>query len=80
MKLPRDISGSQLARALGALGYVIKRQTGSHMRLTTEQNGMHHVTIPAHSPIRIGTFAAILDEVAGHFEITRAELIDQLFG
>jgi predicted RNA binding protein YcfA (HicA-like mRNA interferase family) len=80
VRLPRDISGSQLAQALGTLGYAVKRQTGSHMRLTTEQNGVHHITVPAHSPIRVGTLASILDEVAGHFEITRAELIDQLFG
>ena len=35
MKLPRDISGADLARALTSLGYAVTRQTGSHMRLST---------------------------------------------
>jgi predicted RNA binding protein YcfA (HicA-like mRNA interferase family) len=31
MKLPRDVSGADLAKRLGRLGYEITRQTGSHM-------------------------------------------------
>jgi predicted RNA binding protein YcfA (HicA-like mRNA interferase family) len=46
MRLPRNISGQDLARRLSALGYEITRQTGSHMRLTTQEHGEHHVTIP----------------------------------
>lgn len=34
MKLPRDLSGEVLAKALEKLGYIIDRQTGSHIRLT----------------------------------------------
>ncbi len=34
MKLPRDISGIELAKALARVGYVTTRQTGSHVRLT----------------------------------------------
>ena len=79
MRLPRDISGEQLARNLKALGYSITRQTGSHMRLTTTQRGEHHVTIPNHDPLRIGTLAGIIADVAGHFEITRDELVVRLF-
>ena len=37
MKLPRNVSGEQLAKALKVLGYEITRQTGSHFRLTTIQ-------------------------------------------
>ena len=36
MKLPRDISGVELAKALERLGYRITRQTGSHLRLTLD--------------------------------------------
>lgn len=79
MRLPRDISGKDLARNLRALGYTITRQTGSHMRLTTTQGGEHHVTIPDHDPLRIGTLAGILGDVAEHFEMTRDELIEKLF-
>jgi hypothetical protein len=28
---------------------------GSHLRLTTDQNGQHHITIPNHDPLKIGT-------------------------
>ena len=35
MRLPRDLSGNDLAQALRKLGYQVTRQTGSHIRLTT---------------------------------------------
>ena len=35
MRLPRDVSGTDLAKVLQAYGYRVTRQTGSHMRLTT---------------------------------------------
>ena len=35
MKLPRDITGNDLAKALDTLGYRVTRQTGSHIRLST---------------------------------------------
>jgi len=78
MKLPRAVSGDALAKALKALGYQITRQTGSHMRLTTTESGEHHVTIPRHDPLRIGTFASILDDVAAHFSLSRDELLDRI--
>jgi len=34
MKLPRDISGNELAALLQKFGYKITRQSGSHLRLT----------------------------------------------
>lgn len=80
MRLPRDLSGPDLARALRPLGYRITRQTGSHLRLTTTQGGEHHVTIPDHDPLRVGTLAAILAEVARHAGSTREQLAEQLFG
>ena len=80
MRLPRDLSGKELAQALRALGYQVTRQTGSHMRLTTLEYGEHHITIPQHNPLRVGTLAAILADVAAHFELSRDELLDRLFG
>ena len=44
-RLPRDVSGAQLARRLEKYGYRITGQTGSHIRLTTQMNGEHHVTL-----------------------------------
>ena len=80
MRLPRDLSGSDLAQILGNLGYSITRQTGSHLRLTTQQHGEHHLTIPQHDPLRVGTLSAILADVADHFKITREQLLNRLFG
>lgn len=79
MKLPRDLSGEALVTALSKLGYVVDRQTGSHIRLTTKENGEHHLTIPNHSPIKIGTLSAILRDVEEHFNLTRDECVTQLF-
>ena len=79
MKLPRDISGSSLIKSCENLGYIVTRQTGSHIRLTTEQKGQHHITIPNHNPIRIGTLSSILGEIAEHFKTSKEEIINQLF-
>ena len=59
------------ADALRVLGYVVTRQRGDHLRLTTQQEGEHHVSIPLHDPLRIGTFAGILSDVAAHFSLSR---------
>lgn len=79
MKLPRDLSGADLVKALEKLGYEVTRQTGSHIRLTTTENGEHYLTVPAHNPIKIGTLNAILKDVANHFELDREVLLEQLF-
>ena len=80
MKLPRDLSGVELARVLSEIGYRISRQTGSHIRLTLEIPTQHHLTVPAHDPLKVGTLSAILAEVAGHLKISREDLLQQLFG
>ena len=80
MRLPRDISGKDLIKLLKPLGYEVTRQTGSHIRLTTAKNGEHHITIPNHDPLKIGTLAAILSDIAVHFNKSKDELINELFG
>jgi predicted RNA binding protein YcfA (HicA-like mRNA interferase family) len=80
MRIPRDLSGPDLIRALGKLGYVVTRQSGSHVRLTTADRGEHRVTVPIHDPLRIGTLAAILAAVAAHQGISRDELLNRLLG
>lgn len=79
MRIPRDLSGSDLVRKLARLGYLATRQTGSHVRLTTQTAGEHHITIPNHDPLRMGTLAAILSAVATHHGLTREELLEKLF-
>ena len=78
MKTPRDLSGAELAKALRKLGYTITRQTGSHLRITTQEGGEHHEVIPNHSPIKIGTLKSILRNVATHHRTTVAELLARL--
>lgn len=80
MRLPRDVSGVDLARLLGRLGYSITRQTGSHLRLTCADPPQHHITIPAHDALRVGTLAAILQAVATRHGLTRDALVEKLFG
>ena len=79
MKLPRDITGTELAKMLVKLGYRITRQSGSHLRLSTVESGGHHITIPAHNPLKIGTLAAILAGIESHHKLTREELLRRLF-
>lgn len=80
MKLPRDLSGQDLVKILGKIGYKVTHQTGSHIRLTTQEQGEHHITIPAHNPLKVGTLNAILREIGNHFKLSRDELLNQLFG
>ena len=79
MRVPRDLTGRDLIRRLEKLGYAETRQAGSHVRLTTQERGEHHVTVPNHDPLRIGTLSAILSGVAAHVGITRDELLARLF-
>lgn len=44
------------------------------------RQGEHHITIPAHAQLRVGTLAAILGEVARHAGLERSELAESLFG
>ena len=80
MKLPRNLTGAQLIKALGQLGYQPTRQAGSHVRLTCSLPKEHHLTVPLHDPLRIGTLAAILAEVAAQHGMSREALADRLFG
>jgi predicted RNA binding protein YcfA (HicA-like mRNA interferase family) len=78
MRIPRDLSGADLAKALRRIGYEVTRQTGSHARLTYAGNPQHHVTVPMHSELRVGTLAAILDDVAGARKMTRDALLETI--
>jgi predicted RNA binding protein YcfA (HicA-like mRNA interferase family) len=80
VRLPRDVSGRDLARRLEVYGYSITRQTGSHLRLTTVQSGEHHLTMPDHPALRVGTLSAIIGEVAAHFALEKHQVTERLFG
>ena len=80
MKLPRDLSGRDLVKALGKFGYAVTRQKGAHIRMTTQRAGQHHVTIPDHDVLKIGTLADILADVGEHVGMDRESLLKALFG
>jgi predicted RNA binding protein YcfA (HicA-like mRNA interferase family) len=68
-----------VARALRLLGYERVRREGSHIRLTTQVNGTHHVTVPNHTPLKVGTLlGGVLKPVAAHHRLTVVELLAKL--
>jgi hypothetical protein len=44
----------------------------------TQLNGQHHETIPNHSPIKVGTLAHILQNIARHHNVTVEDLLLKL--
>lgn len=79
MRLPRDWSGDELIRRLRKFDYEPTRQTGSHVRLTRRvKRDEHHITIPRHATLRMGTLNRILNDVAEHLEISKDELLQRL--
>ena len=79
-RLPRDVSGAEIVRLLEAFGYTVTRQKGSHIRLTTQEGGEHHVTVPNHDCLRTGTLSCILKDVAEHAGLSRDEVVERVFG
>ena len=56
MKLPRDLSGRELAERLQrAFGYQGVHQVGSHMALQSPSPQPHRVAVPDHKVLRVGT-------------------------
>ena len=79
MKIPREVKGADLVRALRALGYGHPRQEGSHIRISTAVNGPHHITVPNHRALKIGTLmGGVLKPVAAHHKLTIEELLEKL--
>jgi predicted RNA binding protein YcfA (HicA-like mRNA interferase family) len=57
-KLP-DVSGKEARRALERLGFVFKRQRGSHVIL---RRGNRGCVVPMHREINRGTLKGILEQ------------------
>ena len=58
-KLPTDISGRDAPTALERVGFVFRRQKGSHMILRREQP-YARVVVPDHRTLRPGTLRRII--------------------
>ena len=49
------------------------------MRLThQDEHGEHHITVPRHAALRIGTLNRILNDVAQHVGLSKDELLRRL--
>ena len=77
-KLPRDVKGERLVRALERIGYRVVRQTSSHVRMKGGPGGQHPITVPLHNPVKVGTLNGILDDVIAQTGVTREELLQAL--
>jgi len=80
VKVPRDLSRQDLARRFERCGYRVTRQVGSHIRLSREGDPTHHLTIPAHAALEVGTLSDILGAVGRNLGKSREELLEELFG
>lgn len=80
MRIPRDLSGKELVRAIEKFGYEQVRQKGSHVFLTKTISVEHHIAIPLHDPLKIGTLSGILSDIAHHHNVSRQQLQEILFG
>lgn len=79
MKVPRDLSGVELAHALCRdWGYRQVHQEGSHIILQTETPGHQRLSVPNHAPLRVGTLNGIVRAVAAHKGVDRQVLLDSL--
>lgn len=79
MKSLHNVSAQELIKSLNVLGYEITRQTGSHIRLSSHMLGEHHITIPNHNPLKVGTLSAILADIAMHHKVSKADIITKIF-
>ena len=76
MKLPRDLSGSELIKLLCKHhGYRRINQEGSHVILQTQSPQPHRIAIPDHKSLRIGTLNAILNAEARAQGIGKDEVL-----
>jgi predicted RNA binding protein YcfA (HicA-like mRNA interferase family) len=79
MKLPRDLSGLELIKLLCKnYGYRRVNQERSHVILETNTPRQHRISIPDHTPLRIGTLNAILKAIAKVQGVERETILRRL--
>lgn len=75
MKIPRDLSGRELAGALCRhWSYREVHQSGSHIILETEHPSHQRIAVPAHRHLKLGTLNAIARMVASHKRVSKEEI------
>jgi len=79
MKVPRDLSGAQLIKVLCRdWNYRTVHQVGSHVVLETETPSHQRLSVPNHTPLRIGTLNAIVRAVANLKGVDRQVVLETL--
>lgn len=68
------LSGRQLVKALGRLGYVVDRQRGSHIILRHTKPPHRRLVVPDHDEIAKGTLRAIIRDAGITVEDLRSLL------
>ena len=64
MRVPRDVNADELIKLLERYGYIVVRQTGSHIRMLKKTvESEHTITVPNHKPIKIGTLQGIAKDI-----------------
>ena len=61
-RLPTDLSGRDVIKALQRIGFVVQRQRRSHIILRRSEP-FSRVVVPNHKTLRIGTLRSIINEV-----------------
>ena len=76
MKIPRDLSGREIAKALCKhWDYRQVHQEGSHIILQTDTPSHQRLPVPDHNPVRIGTLNSILRLVATHKGVDKQDIL-----
>ena len=80
MRIPRNISGKELIKSLEKIGYENYSSKRKSYSKTSKFPEEHHLTIPNHEPIKIGTLSSIPGEIAKYRNLKKEDLVNQLFG
>ncbi len=59
-KLPRNMSGRDLAKHLEKIGYYVDQQKGSHIILKHDERSLPRLSIPNHKNVRVGLLRKII--------------------
>ena len=74
MKKLKQLSGKEVVKIFEMHGFEIKRKVGSHVRLTfIQKDSSYHVTIPLHTPLKLGTLHGIVKDFEVCFGQAEAE-------
>ncbi len=59
-KIPRDADARRVIKALEKLGFRVASISGSHYKMTHEDDPLRVVVVPFHGKLKTGTLSAVL--------------------